>query len=280
MTTFANGDSTPLLEATGVSKRYGTVTALDDVDITIRRGRVTCLLGDNGAGKSTLINILSGAERPDAGTIRVDGEEVQLTSPKDALDKGIATVFQDLAVVAIMPVYRNFFLGREPTRGRGPFERLDRKKAERVTRLELERIGIHLEDASRPIATLSGGQRQCVAIARAVYFGARMLILDEPTSALGVKEAEVVLKYIMRARAAGLGVVFITHNVHHAFPVGDSFVILRRGQLEGTFDKRGLAPGALVRHMSGGEELERLEADLALLFPQNESDPFAGRDTM
>jgi simple sugar transport system ATP-binding protein len=266
-TAFAGGEAPPVLQATGIAKHYGTVTALKDVDITVEAGKVTCLLGDNGAGKSTLIKILSGAERPDAGTIRVSGEEVRFGSPRDALDHGIATVFQDLAVVGIMPVERNFFLGREPTRGRGPLRRFDRKTARRVTREELRRIGIDLADTTRPIATLSGGQRQCVAIARAVHFGARMLILDEPTSALGVKEAEIVLKYILQARAAGLGVVFITHNVHHAFPVGDRFVVLRRGQLEATLEKDGLAPDSLVRHMSGGEELARLEADLKLLFP-------------
>jgi simple sugar transport system ATP-binding protein len=268
MSASSNGDApAPVLRASGVSKHFGTVTALRDVSIRVDQGRVTCLLGDNGAGKSTLIKVLSGAERPDAGSLEVNGRPVTFSSPRDALDEGIATVFQDLAVVGVMPVYRNFFLGREPTIGRGPLRRLNRKLAKRVAREELTRIGIDLDDATRPIATLSGGQRQCVAIARAVYFGAKMLILDEPTSALGVKEAEMVLSYVMQARKRGLGVVFITHNVHHAYPVGDTFVILRRGELEGTFEKHELGPGDLVRHMAGGAELERLEADLKLLFP-------------
>jgi simple sugar transport system ATP-binding protein len=260
----------PILRASGISKHFGTVTALKDVTIQVDPGRVTCLLGDNGAGKSTLIKILSGAEQPDSGVIEVNGRPVRFTSPRDALDAGIATVFQDLAVVGVMPTYRNFFLGREPTKGWGPVRRLDRRQAKRITKQELTRIGIELADPARPVATLSGGQRQSLAIARAVYFGASMLILDEPTSALGVKEAEVVLSYVMQARQAGLGVIFITHNVHHAYPIGDSFVILRRGELEGTFRKGELRPAEIVRHMAGGAELERLEADMKLLFMEGE----------
>jgi simple sugar transport system ATP-binding protein len=257
-----------LLEAQAVTKRYGSLTALRDVSIRVESGRVTCLLGDNGAGKSTLIKILSGVERPDEGELRVDGEAVAFDSPRAALEQGIATVFQDLAVVGIMPVYRNFFLGREPTRGRWPLRRLDVHEAKVVAQRELHRMGIELDDVGRPIETLSGGQRQCVAIARAVHFGARVLILDEPTSALGVKEAEMVLQYILRARAEGIGVVLITHNVYHAFPIGDSFTILRRGQLEGIFEKAELSSSELVRHMAGGEELDRLQADLATLSPE------------
>lgn len=258
-----NGSAlTPLLSASNIWKSFGSVTALRDVSMSVNAGQVTCLLGDNGAGKSTLIKILAGVERPDRGSLEVGGSRAEFSSPRQALDHGIATVFQDLAVVGVMPVYRNFFIGREPTRGRGPLRRFDRKTARRVAQAELERIGIDLPDTNRPIATLSGGQRQCVAIARAVHLGASVLILDEPTSALGVKEAEIVLTYIARAREQGLGVVFITHNVHHAYPIGDTFVILRRGELEGVFDKSELGPGELVRHMAGGAELDRLEADL------------------
>jgi simple sugar transport system ATP-binding protein len=249
----------PLLEAVGIAKRYGPVRALTGVSLTVERGRVTCLLGDNGAGKSTLIKILSGAEHPDAGTIRMSGNDVRIDSPAHALDRGIATVYQDLAVVPLMPVYRNFFVGREPTRGRGPFIRLDIKAAKRVTREALHEIGIDVSDVSRPIGTLSGGERQCVAIARAVHFGARVLILDEPTSALGVREAEIVLRYISQARDRGVGVVLITHNAHHAYAAGDTFTIVQRGRISQTFEKHELTPAELVTHMAGGEELERLE---------------------
>jgi simple sugar transport system ATP-binding protein len=254
-----------VLEARELSKSYGSVQAVRGVSLQVYAGEVTCLLGDNGAGKSTLIEMLSGVTSPDSGLILIDSTPVALASPAQAVDRGIATVFQDLAIVPIMPVYRNFTLGREPTRGRWPLRRLDRAHAKRVTKEELDRFGIAIEDVTRPISTLSGGQRQCVAIARAIHFGARVLILDEPTSALGLREAEVVLNYIMRARAAGIGVVLITHNAHHAYPIGDRFVILRRGAVAGAYLKAELGAGELVRHMAGGEELARLEADLEAL---------------
>jgi simple sugar transport system ATP-binding protein len=260
-------DENSVLAAEAISKRYGGVVALRGVSISVNAGEVTCLLGDNGAGKSTLIKILSGVIRPDTGILRVNGEQVTFASPRDALELGIATVFQDLAVVGIMPVYRNFFLGREPTRGRWPFGRLDVRVAKSVAREELRRMGIDIADMRQPVGTLSGGQRQCVAIARALHFGAKTLILDEPTSALGVKEAEMVLTYIMKAKSEGIGIILITHNVYHAFPVGDLFVILRRGELAGTFRKAELTAPALVRHMAGGAEVERLEADLNRLMP-------------
>ena len=208
----------PYLEAVNVSKFYDNFAALRDVTIQVRPGEVVCLLGDNGAGKSTLIQLLSGVIRPDEGTIRVNGQDQHFASPNDALHKGIATVFQDLAVVPMMPVYRNFFLGSEPSKGVGPFKRFDVARAIETTKQELAGLGVKLNDVRRPIGTLSGGQRQSVAVARAVHFGARILILDEPTSALGVRQAEMVLDHVRRARNKGIGVVLITHNVQHAFP--------------------------------------------------------------
>lgn len=248
-----------LLEAEGIYKRYGAVSALENVALQVRRGQVTCLLGDNGAGKSTLIKILCGVLQPDAGVIRVEGTEVKLQSPMDALDRGIATVFQDLAVVPIMPVFRNFFIGREPTTWWGPLRRFNGRFARKVSQEQLHRIGIDLDDVRRPTLTLSGGQRQSVAIARAIYFGAKVLILDEPTSALGVREAAIVLRYVREAKQQGVGVILITHNAHHAFPVGDSFVILSHGSLLGNFLKRDLTLAQLTTLMAGGEEVERLE---------------------
>ncbi len=251
-----------LLEADGISKSYGGLQALDDVSIRVEGGRVTCLLGDNGAGKSTLIKVLSGAVRPDGGSLRVGGKTVAMRSPRDALALGIATVYQDLAVVGIMPVYRNFFLGQEPVRGHGPFGWFSTRRARAIAGQELARMGIEVDDLRRPIETLSGGQRQCVAIARAVYHGARVLILDEPTSALGVRESQMVLSHVKRARSEGIGVVLITHNVHHAFPVGDSFVVLRRGRMEMKAEKAELTEAGLERAMAGGAELDRLQAQL------------------
>jgi simple sugar transport system ATP-binding protein len=252
----------PLLEADGIGKRYGSVEALSSASLSVDAGRVTCLLGDNGAGKSTLIKILSGAVQPDRGTIQIDGEAVAFSSPKEALDRGIATVYQDLAVVPVMPVYRNFFLGREPHKGRGPRRRFDSGVAKTTTQQQLANMGIDLDDVTRPIGTLSGGERQCVAIARAVYFGARVLILDEPTSALGVKEAELVLRHIVRARRDGIGVIFITHNVQHAYPVGDQFTILNRGAVSETVQKADIDVNELLLHMAGGTEFQRLSAAL------------------
>jgi simple sugar transport system ATP-binding protein len=248
----------PILEAVRISKSYGAVLALREVSLQVIPGTVTCLLGDNGAGKSTLIQILSGVIRPDSGEVRVEGKAVGMRSAHDALDRGIATVYQDLAVVPVMPIYRNFFLGREPTVGRGLFRRFDTKGAKRAAEAELKHFGIEVGDITRPIATLSGGERQCVAIARAIHFGARVLILDEPTSALGVREAEIVLKYVREAKTRGIGIIFITHNAHHAYPIGDTFTILKRGRGSATFSRGELSQQELLVHMAGGEDLARL----------------------
>jgi simple sugar transport system ATP-binding protein len=254
-----------LLEADGISKYYGNVVALSGISMHVNAGEVTCILGDNGAGKSSFIKILSGVHQPDEGRIRVDGEEVHFGSPRDARAKGIATVYQDLAMVPLMSVWRNFFLGAEPRKGLGPLSWLDAATAKRICRLELGEMGIDIRDPDQPVGTLSGGERQCVAIARAVYFGAKVLILDEPTSALGVKQAGVVLKYILQARDRGVAVIFITHNPHHAYPVGDRFVILNRGRSLGTFQKSEIDRQELVRQMAGGRELAELEHELAEL---------------
>ncbi len=253
----------PLLEVQSVSKYFGSVIALKDISMSVHAGEVMCLLGDNGAGKSTLIKILSGVHRPSDGHYMVEGKEARFTSPRDALNAGIATVFQDLAMIPLMGISRNFFLGSEPTKGWGLFKRFDTKFADRVTREELARIGIQIRDTGQPVGTLSGGERQSVAIARAVYFGAKVLILDEPTAALGVKEAGMVLRYIAQARARNLGVIFITHNPHHAYPIGDRFTLLNRGRSLGTFTRSEISREELTSMMAGGEELEELSHELA-----------------
>ncbi|ABG04679.1 ABC transporter related [Rubrobacter xylanophilus DSM 9941] len=255
--------TTPVIELRDVSKYFGSVIALEGISMDVKAGEVMCLLGDNGAGKSTLIKIVSGVHQPDRGALLVEGEEVSFDSPRDAIDRGIATVYQDLAMIPLMGLSRNFFLGREPTKGVGPFRRFDVKFADRVTREELDKIGIQVRDTSQPVATLSGGERQSVAIARAVYFGAKVLILDEPTSALGVKQASIVLRYIARAREQGIAVVFISHNVHHAYAIGDRFTVLNHGRSEGTFEKDAITMPELERLMAGGAELEKLEAELS-----------------
>jgi simple sugar transport system ATP-binding protein len=260
--TSADTDGTALLEVRRISKHFGNVIALKDVSTKVHPGTVTCVLGDNGAGKSTFIKVLSGVHQHDEGEYLIDGRPERLSSPREALDRGIATVFQDLAMIPLMSIWRNFFLGSEPTRGRGPLRRFDVKSAKRLCRQELARMGIDIRDPDQPVGTLSGGERQSVAIARAVHFGARVLILDEPTSALGVKQAGVVLRYIVQARDRGLGVILITHNPHHAYPVGDRFLLLKRGRSLGEFPKADLQLSELTHLMAGGAELEELGHEL------------------
>jgi len=243
--------STPLLETRKLGKFFGSVIALKDVTIRLHEGEVVALLGDNGAGKSTLIKCLSGVHTPDEGEILIDGVPCRFKQPRDALRHGIATVYQDLAMVPQLGVARNFVLGAEPTKGWGPFRRFDPKAAARTTREGLERIGIDLRDMSVPVSTLSGGERQSVAIARALHFGARILILDEPTSALGVKESARVLQDVECARQRGVGVILITHNVHHAYPVADTFTVLRRGHSYGTFAKSAVTREQVLAMMAG-----------------------------
>jgi len=254
--------ATPLLEVKNLSKYFGSVIALDNVSMFVRAGEVTCLLGDNGAGKSTLIKALSGVHKPSEGEYHFEGQRREFDSPRQALELGIATVYQDLAMIPLMSIWRNFFLGAEPTRGIGPLKRFDVDFARQTTRQEMAKMGIDLRDPDQPVGTLSGGERQSVAIARAVYFGAKVLILDEPTAALGVKQAGVVLRYVVQAKQRGIGVILITHNPHHAYPVGDHFVILRRGQVYGDFAKREIALEQLVQMMAGGADLEALSHEL------------------
>jgi simple sugar transport system ATP-binding protein len=253
---------TPLVEMEGVGKAYGAIRALEGVNLTVNAGEVACVLGDNGAGKSTLIKIISGLHAHTEGTLKVDGQEVHFSSPRESLDHGIATVYQDLAVVGLMEVWRNFFLGSEIRKGRYPLAPLDVKGMKEIADEELRKMGIVVKDINQPIGTLSGGQRQCVAIARAVYFGARVLILDEPTAALGVKQSGVVLKYTAAARDAGLGVVFITHNPHHAYMVGDHFIILKLGRRVLDKKRAEVSLDELTAEMAGGQELAELSHEL------------------
>ncbi len=253
---------TPLLEVVNVSKSFGSVIALRDVSMQVGAGEVHCLLGDNGAGKSTLIKVFAGVHQPTSGDMRLDGRSVQFQSPRDALDQGIATVFQDLAMIPLMSITRNFFMGREPTVGWGPMRRIDWALADRVAGEEMRKIGIDVRDPQQPVGTLSGGERQCVAIARAVYFGAKVLILDEPTSALGVSQASMVLRYVAQARKRGLGVIFISHNVYHAFAVGDRFTLLNRGRSMGTHKRGEITREELTDMMAGGKELAQMEEEL------------------
>jgi simple sugar transport system ATP-binding protein len=248
----------PAIEVRSLSKSFGHVDALTDVSLRAPRAAVTCLLGDNGAGKSTLIKLLSGVFPPDAGAILVDGAEVRFRSPRQALDAGVSTVFQDLAMIPLMSIVRNFFLGREPTKRRAGLPFVDWHTAEDIAGEALAGMGISLRDASQPVGTLSGGERQSLAIARALHFGASVLILDEPTSALGVREAANALRHVKAVRDRGIAVVLITHNVSHAYAVGDHFVVLDRGRVRAELSREQVSSDELQELMAGGRELERL----------------------
>ena len=259
----AQSPNQEILRLDDVGKKYGNVHALRGVTLSVRQGEITCVLGDNGAGKSTLIKIIAGLHTHSDGVLTVNGEEVRFSSPRDSLERGIATVYQDLALVPLMSIWRNFFLGQEMRKGWGPFASLDVKSMMRITGEELTKMGISVPDLDRPVGALSGGQRQCIAIARAIYFGAKVLILDEPTAALGVKQSGVVLKYVAKARDAGLGVIFITHNPHHAYLVGNHFVILNRGNVSLDSSRAEISLDQLTNEMAGGAELEALSHELS-----------------
>jgi len=252
-----------ILQLENVSKYFGPVIALSGVTLQLARGEVHCLLGDNGAGKSTLIKMLAGVFSPDEGQYLVDGKPVRFRSPREALDAGIATVYQDLALVPLMSVARNFFMGREPRRRLfGALPVMDHAVAERTAVERLAEMGIRVRDAGQLVGNMSGGEKQCLAIARAIHFGARVLILDEPTAALGVRQSVNVLKLIARARARGISVIFITHNVNHAYPIGDRFTLLNRGKSMGTFLKENITRDAVLDMMAGGAEMKTLMRDL------------------
>ena len=251
-----------LVQFNNISKFFGKVIALKDVTMRLRKGEIMCLLGDNGAGKSTLIKTLAGVHKPDEGEIIFEDKKIIFDSPRDALDIGIGTVYQDLALVSLMSVTRNFFMGREPQKGLPFFKTFDIEKANTIAAERMGQIGIDVRDPSQAVGTMSGGERQCLAISRAIYFGAKVLVLDEPTSALGVHQASMVLKYIVKAASQGLAVILITHNVHHAYPVGNSFTVLNRGKSMGTFQKKDISREKLLSMMAGGEELDKLEVEL------------------
>ena len=248
-----------IIELRDITKSYGSFDALRGVDLDIEEGEVTCVLGDNGAGKSTLIKILAGLHEQTSGELLIDGSPATFSSPRDAIDAGIATVYQTLAVVDELSVWRNFFLGQELT---GAFGMLKQAEMKRICSEQLHEMGIDIPDVDVEIGNLSGGQRQVVAIARAVYFGARVVVLDEPTAALGVKQSGVVLKFIASARDRGVAVVFITHNPHHAYMVGDHFTILKLGRQELNASRDEVTLDELTKEMSGGAELEALNHEL------------------
>ena len=255
--------ATAILELRHVNKSFGPIDVLHDISLKVHAGEVLCLLGDNGAGKSTLIKTLSGVHNPSSGTVLMDGKEVSFSGPRAASDMGIATVHQSGGTFPLMSVGRCFFVGREPTKRWGPLTIYDRQTANQIAVKAVQEFGItRIEDGDRLIGGMSGGERQALAIARAVHFGARVLILDEPTAALGVKEAAHVLRIILQARKRGLAVIFITHQVIHAMTVGDHFAVLIRGALAADFRKGEKTREEITDLMAGGETMSALEAEI------------------
>jgi len=249
----------PIVELRKVAKRFVGVTAIVDLSLQLFPGEVLCLLGENGAGKSTVIKILTGVEAPTKGEVLVDGVEAHFSSPREAREKGIATVYQEVGTLPLMSVARNFVLAAEPQKGRGLFRRLDLDESSRMALQSLRELGIsRVVDGEQLVGTLSGGERQALAIGRAVHFGARVLVLDEPTAALGVRESATVLRLIERVRARGVAVLFITHNAYHAYASGDRFMVLRRGRVLAEFDKGERTIGEVIELMAGGAELKSL----------------------
>jgi simple sugar transport system ATP-binding protein len=253
----------PLLQLKAVHKSFGPIDVLHDINLEVRAGEILCLLGDNGAGKSTLIRLLSGVHKPTSGDILIRGKAVHFQTPRDASDNGIATVHQFGGTFPLMSIGRSFFVGAEPTKRWGPFEVFDRKKANEIAVRQMRQLGItRIDDGDRLVGGLSGGERQALAIARAVHFGASVLILDEPTAALGVKEAAHVLRIVLQARKKGVAVIFITHNVVHALTVGDHFAVLIRGAMAADFRKGEKSRAEVTDLMAGGEAMAELEAEI------------------
>ena len=266
--------TSPLLKLTNINKSFGPVDVLHDISMEVKASEVLCLLGDNGAGKSTLIKILSGVYKPTSGTVEMSGKSVAFSSPRDASDNGIATVHQFGGTFPLMSIGRSFFVGEEPTKGWGPFKRFDHKRANDIAVKAVRDLGItRIDDGDRLVGGLSGGERQALAIARAVHFGASVLILDEPTAALGVKEAAHVLRIVLQARQKGIAVIFITHNVIHALTVGDHFAVLIKGAKAADFRKGEKSREEITDLMAGGEHMAELEAEIQSYMSTHEGHP-------
>lgn len=266
--------TTPLLKLANVNKSFGPIDVLHDISLEVKAGEILCLLGDNGAGKSTLIKILSGVFGLSSGIVELEGKPVHFKSPRDASNSGIATVHQFGGTFPLMSIGRSFFVGEEPTKGWGIFKRFDRDRANDIAVKAVRDLGItRITDGDRLVGGLSGGERQALAIARAVHFGAKVLILDEPTAALGVKEAAHVLRIVLQARQKGIAVIFITHNVIHALTVGDHFAVLIKGAKAADFRKGEKSREEITDLMAGGEHMAELEAEIQSYMATHDGHP-------
>lgn len=242
-----------LLECKNIWKNFGRVTALRGVDIRVEKKEVLGLLGDNGAGKSTLAKIIAGVYQPDKGEIIFEGKSVRWASPREAREAGIEMLFQDLALIDVLSVSRNFFLGREPIKKIGPFKLLDFDKMNKLSHENINKIGIELRSPLVRASALSGGERQAVAFARSVFFGAKLIILDEPTANLSIREAHKVLELVKELKNKGLSIIFITHNIYHVYEVADRFVILDRGVKIAEYSKKEVKPEEVIETIRLGK---------------------------
>jgi simple sugar transport system ATP-binding protein len=267
VSTAGDAGTPPVLELRGVTVRFGSVPALSRVSLALRPGELVCVLGENGSGKSTLVAVVSGLLRPAEGQLLVDGRPVRFRSPRQARSRGIATVWQDLAIAPLMSVWRNFFLGAEPTRGTWPVRRLDVGRAEEITARAMSRVGVTDLDPGQPASALKAGERQSLAIARAVHFGARLLVVDEPTAPMTVAQRALVLQSAVAARDAGLAVLLVTHSPQYAHLVGDRFLLLGGGRVAGDLTRQDVDVDDLTRLVAGGDELSRLTAALRAAHP-------------
>jgi len=268
----------PVVALQSLTVRYGNVPALARVTLALRAGEITCVMGENGSGKSTLVAVLSGLRRPDDGALLLDGHPVRLRTPRRAREAGIATVWQDLAVSPLLPVWRNFVLGAEPTRGFPPFRRIDVMEARDLTLGALRRVGVTGVDPDQPVSAMRAGQRHGLAVARALHFGARVLVFDEPTAPMTVAQHALVLQSLVAARREGMAVLFVTNNPRYAHLVGDRFVLLAGGQVAGKLTRDDVDAADLTRLIAGGDELSALTAALSAAHPElgERWDPRAG----
>jgi len=253
-----------VMKATGLVKRYGQVTALDGADFELRAGEILAVIGDNGAGKSSLIKCLSGATIPDEGTIELDGKPIHFKSPIDARRVGIETVYQDLAVAPAMTIAENLFLGRElrrPGFAGSVLRMIDKKKMLEQSIARMNDLKVGIRSMTQAVETLSGGQRQCVAVARAAAFAEHVVILDEPTAALGVKEGNMVLELIRRVRDKGLPVILISHNMPHVFEIADRIHVARLGKRGAVLNPKKVSMSDTVAVMTGAMPADQIPAE-------------------
>ena len=257
-----------VLELRALTVRYGGIPALDRVSLALPAGEITCVLGENGSGKSTLVSVVSGLRRPDEGEVLLDGRPVRLRTPRRAREAGIATLWQDLAVAPLLPVWRNLVLGAEPTRGVTPFRRIDVARARETTTEALRRVGVTGVDPDQPASALRAGERHSLAVARALHFGARVLVFDEPTAPMTVAQHALVLQSLVTARRADMAVLFVTNNPRYAHLVGDRFVLLAGGQVAGNLTRDDVDAADLTRLIAGGDELTAITAALSAAHPE------------